>query len=132
MLNSLTLKSLKEHLIHQPSKSEKDIQLVKRRSIESLVYSSIYEIDDLNGYPNSFHTEIRNREMSLVKISIVIIIIFIVCHSIRWIPNTYELIQHVKNGDFQWPNWIKSFTHVSHLLTTFNSSIIFYIYIFRG
>ena len=124
VLNALTLKSLKQHLAQQAT-SEKGIQL------GSLVDSSMDQASDLNGCSNSSHFENRNNEMSLAKVSIVIVIIFIACHSIRWVPNIYEMIQHTQNnGEFQWPSWVESITHVSHLLTTFNSSINFYIYFF--
>jgi hypothetical protein len=33
------------------------------------------------------------RNIMLAKVSLVIVFVFIVCHSIKWIPNIYELIQ---------------------------------------
>lgn len=29
--------------------------------------------------------------MKLAKISFIIVIVFIICHSFRWVPNIYEL-----------------------------------------
>ena len=34
----------------------------------------------------------------------------------------------VGSGEIVWPSWIETVTHFSHLLTTFNSSVNFYIY----
>ena len=124
VLNALTLKGLKQHRAQQAI-SEKSIQL------GSLVDSSIDQANDPNGCSNSSQIENRNNEMFLAKVSILIVTIFIACHSIRWVPNIYEMIQHTQNnGEFQWPSWVESITHVSHFLTTFNSSINFYIYFF--
>ena len=59
--------------------------------------------------------------------------VFITCHSVRWIPNIYELIQHMKDDseEFEWPEWVDSMTHMSHFLTTLSASINFYIYFFN-
>ena len=35
----------------------------------------------------------RNRDMALAKVSLAIVLVFIVCHSIKWVPNIYELLQ---------------------------------------
>ena len=76
----------------------------------------------------------------LAKVSIVIVVVFIACHSIKWIPNIYELIQRMKTEmkeevkeeeeekDVEWPLWIESVTQFSHFLTVLNSSVNFYIY----
>ena len=70
---------------------------------------------------------------------------FILCHSIRWIPNIYELQQeaatkvrilwdkgllanHLIQADLVWPPWVQYTVQFSHLLTTINSSVNFYIY----
>ena len=42
-----------------------------------------------------------------------------------------SLILQVLSGHWplaQWPDWVEIFTNVSHLATTFNSSVNFYIY----
>jgi len=69
----------------------------------------------------------RKKDIILCKVSLAIVFVFIVCHSIKWIPNIYELLQ-VGSGEIVWPSWIETVTHFSHLLTTFNSSVNFYIY----
>jgi hypothetical protein len=35
----------------------------------------------------------------------------------------------VDSGSIEWPQWIRAFTNFSHLSTTFNSSVNFYIYL---
>jgi hypothetical protein len=35
----------------------------------------------------------RSQDVNLAKISLGIVFVFIVCHSLKWIPNIYELIQ---------------------------------------
>ena len=80
---------------------------------------------------NNKQKRIRANEMILARVSILIVIVFIVCHSVRWIPNIYELIQRInlpKDEDINWPFWIETITQISHFLTVFNSSVNFYIY----
>ena len=49
----------------------------------------------------SYYLQFKNNETFLV---------FIVCHSIKWIPNIYELLQMRKEKEnFAWPPWIRKF-----------------------
>jgi hypothetical protein len=44
-------------------------------------------------------SELRKKDVGMAKVSLVIAFIFILCHSIKWVPNIYELsqvIQHFK------------------------------------
>jgi len=36
---------------------------------------------------------LRNREVVLAKVSICIVVIFFICHGIRIVPNTFEMVQ---------------------------------------
>jgi len=79
---------------------------------------------------------IKPSEIVLGKVSLLIVAVFVFCHSIRWIPNIYELIQRLKsdvqsNDQIEWPAWVQYITNISHFLTVFNSSINFYIYYFN-
>merc|ERR1712107_197322 len=66
----------------------------------------------------------------LASVSLVIVIVFIISHSIKWIINGWEVMQlHKFQGDPMWPRWIEIITHVSHVATTFNSSANFFIYL---
>ena len=35
----------------------------------------------------------RQKDLALAKVSLAIVFVFIVCHSVKWIPNIYELLQ---------------------------------------
>ena len=69
----------------------------------------------------------RRREIVLAKVSLAIVFVFILCHSLKWITNFYELICPVK--EWQEPEWIKITTNFSHLALVFSSSVNFYIYL---
>ena len=73
----------------------------------------------------------KKNEIALAKVSLALVLIFILCHSVRWIPNVYELVRIVRGQREDWPSWIESLTHISHFLTTLNSSVNFYIYCFK-
>jgi len=75
---------------------------------------------------------LHQREVRLAQVSCGIVAVFVLCHSIKWIPNIYELIQ-VENDEEEvpWPVWVEYVTCISHALTTFNSSVNFYIYMFK-
>ena len=73
----------------------------------------------------------KKNEIALAKVSVAIVIIFVLCHSVRWIPNVYELVRIMRGEKEDWPPWIESLTHISHFLTTLNSSVNFYIYCFK-
>ena len=77
-------------------------------------------------------SDAKKNEIALAKVSMAIVFIFIICHSVRWIPNVYELTRIYKGTEKEdWPPWIESLTHISHFLTTLNSSVNFYIYCFK-
>lgn len=78
----------------------------------------------------SVHKRIKPSEIDLAKVSLLIVAVFIVCHSIRWIPNIYELIQRLSHSGnvIAWPTWVENVTNVSHFITVLNSSVNFYIY----
>ena len=64
----------------------------------------------------------------LPQISLTIVFIFIVCHSVKWIPNIYELFRLAMDDKRSWPPWVECVTHIAHFLMTLNSSTNFYIY----
>ena len=74
--------------------------------------------------------KIRPSDLMLAKVSFFIVFVFVICHSIRWIPNIYELILRIQTKDVEnhWPYWIESITQISHFLTVLNSSVNFYIF----
>ena len=73
---------------------------------------------------------------------------FITCHSVRWIPNLYELQQkevgtvsgrvvtcrvlwQTMQEDLSWPPWIQHTTHLSNLLLVVSTATSFYIYLLK-
>ena len=87
------------------------------------------------GSQNTYHTRstrIRFNEIVLGKISIIIAVVFLTFHSVKWIPNIYELVQRTQYDmeDVPWPDWIETITTVSHFLIVLNSSVNYYIYTF--
>ena len=71
-------------------------------------------------------------EGQLAKISLTIVLVYIICHGVRWVPNIYELVQISDPGYeeecFVWPVWIERVSNISRFLITLNSSVNFYIY----
>ena len=58
--------------------------------------------------------------------------VFIGCHAVKWIPNIWELSRVGENvTELVWPAWLSYVTCLSHLLTTFNCSVNFYIYSYK-
>ena len=50
----------------------------------------------------------RAKEIKLSQIGLIIVAVFISCHSFKWIPNIYELRQSGKSEEeFEWPPWIR-------------------------
>ena len=40
-------------------------------------------------------------------------------------------VQDDKESNLKWPTWVERITYFSHFLTVFNSSVNFYIYLFK-
>lgn len=71
----------------------------------------------------------REHEIKLSQISLAIAAVFILCHTVKWIPNTWELVTMMTVGKVHtWPKWINFVSSASHLLIVFNSSVNFFIY----
>ena len=60
----------------------------KRRSIIERMHMRILEKSSSNNI-----VSVRKRELVLARISIYIVFVMLLCHSVRLIPNTYEMIQ---------------------------------------
>jgi len=71
----------------------------------------------------------REHEIKLSQISLAIAAVFVLCHTVKWIPNTWELITMMTIGKVhKWPTWVNFIASASHLLIVFNSSVNFFIY----
>ena len=60
----------------------------KRRSIIETMHMRLLEKSSSNNI-----VSLRKRELILARISIYIVFVMLICHSIRLIPNTYEMVQ---------------------------------------
>ena len=50
----------------------------------------------------------RAKEIKLSQIGLIIVAVFISCHSFKWIPNIYELRQSGQSEkDYDWPDFIR-------------------------
>lgn len=71
----------------------------------------------------------QRRDHSVALMLISVVVVFIICHSIRSIINTYECIQMAMYGELKhWPGWIQTMVHVNHFALVVNSSINILIY----
>ena len=91
---------------------------------------------------------VRKREVLLARISVYIVMLMVVCHSVRIIPTVWEIVQtfnmdtktavrvrqetdliiYIIFLDFNWPPWVDLVTTFSHLAITISCSLSFYIY----
>ena len=87
------------------------------------------------------------HDIRVIEIIQNLLSVFIICHSIRWIPNVYEISQGVLTevgsvtsfdedqvhfqASLVWPDWVSSVTQMSHFLTVLNCSVNFYIYFIK-
>jgi len=72
----------------------------------------------------STDSKLRKRERRLARISLLIVLIFIICHSVKNIPTVFEIF-----GED--PRDVPVCSHImliSHLLLSFNSSVNFLVY----
>ena len=63
------------------------------------------------------------KEVAHTQISLAIVTMFILCHSVRWVPNTWELAHLGSTYRPPTPPWIQYTNAVSHLLITLSCSI---------
>merc|ERR1712061_282928 len=49
----------------------------------------------------------QRRDQSVAMMLIPIVVVFIICHSIRSVVNTFEFLQFYKYGEIkEWPDWV--------------------------
>jgi hypothetical protein len=67
-----------------------------------LTFKGLSVVDQDNGgrcssvvasQPAAFQSSSKKNEMLLAKVSLTIVFIFILCHSVKWIPNIFELLR---------------------------------------
>lgn len=72
------------------------------------------------------------EEKRLTRISIVIVIIYILCHIWKLPPSVYEAwysVSHNTTKDVKWPNWLDTVNDISHVLILANSAFNFIFYL---
>jgi hypothetical protein len=116
ILNTLLYKQLKL-IVSDTSTKQRSSSIIRSASITPNQHQNVHPEED--GLIQNKKERIKPSEIMLAKVSILIVFVFIVCHSIRWIPNMYELIQRIysEDGNIEWPDWVESITQISHFLT---------------
>ena len=119
ILNILLHNRLKEIILIDPCHSTRES------------FASTSAMANNHGHQNNM-LQINFSEIVLAKISIMIAAVFLTFHSIRWIPNIFELTQRKLSDmeEIHWPEWIETVTTISHFLILLNSSVNYYIYAF--
>eukprot|EP00090_Calanus_glacialis_P041104 TRINITY_DN7219_c0_g1_i6.p1 TRINITY_DN7219_c0_g1~~TRINITY_DN7219_c0_g1_i6.p1 ORF type:complete len:353 (-),score=61.97 TRINITY_DN7219_c0_g1_i6:158-1171(-) len=103
------------------------IPLVSLAILNTLVYLRLREFS-LCVEASRRNESVQSREVMLAKVSCLIVAVFIVCHSIRWIPNIFEMQQGVSSKeDLVWTPWCSTppTSPTSSLLSTHQSTSIF-------
>ena len=116
VLNTLTLLNLKRY-----QSSQRRNSVYFKYGVDASKLSKLETNKDKSGSKSS-------REVTLVKISLAIVITSIFCHSIKWVPTLYEMIDENAYQQSMMSGWIESFEHVSHFLLVVDASKACYIY----
>ena len=59
-----------------------------------------------------FVQSLSSIDFQVAMMLIIIVVVFVVCHSIRSIVNSYEFIQYIIYGSLKdWPDWIATLVH---------------------
>jgi len=114
VLNIIILRKIKQHM--QNLEESCQVELSARPSVTRLRQEKL----------------IRKREVVISRVSVYIVVIIVSCHTIRIVPNMWEIAQTFNREDggkaFYWPPWVDLVTAISHLALTTSCSISFYIY----
>ena len=127
-LNILIVKNLRKQLKYR--KKETIIGILGAPG-GLLAQSSYHPDQDQMCMPVSAVPMTKYNEMVLAKVSVSIVFFFVLCHSVKWVPDIYEIVYGYYEIEeaYDPPEWIQICTNVSIFLTTLNSSVNFYIYI---
>lgn len=75
-------------------------------------------------------TSRQRRDVAVAGVLVCIILVFIICHSFKFVPNIYEIYKEIY-GIRSWPPWLDIVVTISNLLHTLNSSLNFFIYCYK-
>ena len=95
------------------------------------------EMQNYRNYTNDHKKEdiLRQNQIQMVNINIIIVAVFILCHSVRHVPTIGAMWYRTSGGYLvpEYPNknimWI--ITEMSQVMVVFNSSINFYVYLLK-
>ena len=78
----------------------------------------------------SANKRIKHSEVIMSKVTVIIAFVLVIFHSIKWIPNIYELTERIiyNDEDIEFPMWVEEIIGISHFSIILNSSVNFYIY----
>jgi len=77
-------------------------------------------------------TSRQRRDVAVAGVLVGIILVFIICHSFKFVPNIYEIYMEVFSISMRdWPRWMDIVVIFSNLLHTLNSSLNFFIYCYK-
>ena len=98
ILNTLVVRALVRNR-HTPNSNAIEMSVKRRLSAVRSTNSIIEGKLQFNSYENTFRiihgvkeSRRRKTQIDLAKLTIIIVAIFIFCHSVKWIPNIYELM----------------------------------------
>lgn len=90
---------------------------------------SIYRKMSLFKSTEQIDEDKKASEMKLVYYNLMIVALFIFCHTVKWIPNLFEWsLTHTDEQHSIFPMVIKRVIQLSHLMLVINSASNFYIY----
>ena len=128
MLNLLLLRSLSNKLrIRLRSDSDGMGISSTRRISRALIMVPVKDIHSLS-HSRKRHETLEHVELGLAKLSLVIVFIFVTCHSFTVVPNIYELLFSLSEDGEMQSTWIRSFIHFGNFSIVLCSSLNFYVY----
>ena len=101
----------------------------RKNVISALIIHTILILENGNLNEES-STNIQQDEINLARTLIVVVLVFLICQSVKLIPDVYEVVACPGDPqeECQSPIWIEAIIDISHLLLAINSSINFIIY----
>ena len=117
ILNTLTLLNLKKY-----ARSQRRDSAFYKYGVDESKLSKIKPSKNVKGSKSA-------REVYLARISLAIVFISILIHSVKWVPTIYEFIDEegYRKSAFH-DGWVVEFEYVSHCLLVLDASIRYYIY----
>ena len=117
ILNTLTLLNLKKY-----ARTQRRDSAFYKYGIDESKLSKVKTNKNTKGSKTA-------KEVYLARISLSIVFISILIHSVKWVPTIYEIIDEKGYQESAYSyGWVAELEHVSHCLLVLDASIRFYIY----